>query len=487
MGVAGLDLVLRGGLPRNRVYLVQGEPGTGKTTLAMQFLMEGARRGEQGLYITFSETREELEEVGLSHDWSLDRIALLELSSIEQQLKPEAQNTVFHPAEVEMNQTTQLLIQEVEKVKPSRIVFDSVSELRMLAETSLRYRRQMLALKQFFSGRKSTVLLLDDLTASPDDLQVQSIVHGVLNLQKTHPEFGNECRRMNVVKLRGVDFVGGFHDYTIEHGGLKVYPRIAAMEVARRQPSNCVSSGLPALDALLGGGLDRGTSNLFMGPAGTGKSTLAIQYAVASAERGEHVSVFEFEESMNTLLNRTMGLGMDLEKYVRDGTMDIQKIDPAQLSPGEFSHLIRKSVLEKNTRMIIIDSLNGYLHAMPQEEFLTLQLHELFAFLAGQGVVTLMVLAQQGLMGVTMTTPIDLTYLADTVIITRYFEAVGAVKKAVSVVKKRGGKHETTIREFSMGSGGVVVGNALSQFHGVLSGIPTYVGQNASMLGEPSG
>lgn len=472
-GVAGLDDILKGGLPKNRLYLLQGEPGTGKTTLALQFLLEGARQKEKVLYITFSESREELLAVAHSHGWDLEHIALLELSAIEQQLKPECQNTVFHPAEVEMNQVTDLIQAEVERITPSRVVFDSVSEMRMIAESPLRYRRQMLALKQFFSDRDCTVLLLDDLTATPADLQVRSLVHGVINLQKLHPEFGNERRRLNIVKVRGLPYLGGHHDYVIARGGLKVFPRMVASDHVTRFSRQQISSGIPALDALLGGGLDLGTSNLFLGPAGTGKSTLAIRYAYAAVERGERAAIFAFEESLNTLITRSAALGMDLEKHLKSGDLEIRKVDPAELSPGEFTDAIRASVLERQLRVVVIDSLNGYLHAMPQEEFLILQLHELLTFLGNQGVVTLLVLAQQGVMGTLMTTPVELTYLSDTVIITRYFEALGSVKKAVSVLKKRGGQHEDTIREFSIREGGIQVGPPLHHFQGVLTGAPT--------------
>ncbi len=475
-GTEGLDLILNGGLPKNRLYLLQGEPGTGKTTLALQYLMEGAKRGEKSLYITFSETKEELAEVANSHGWDISGISLLELSAIEEQLRPESQNTVFHPSEVEMTETTQVLMNEVEKVKPLRVVFDSVSEMRMLAQTPLKYRRQMLSLKQFFTGKDCTVLLLDDLTASPTDLQVQSIVHGVINLQKIHPEYGDERRRLNVVKLRGVQYAGGHHDYVIRPGGLAVFPRLVSSHYQDHPlKSSLASSGIKELDDLVGGGLDRGTNNLFLGPAGTGKSTLVIQYAVAAAARGERAELYSFEESMETLLTRTRALGIPIQKYLDSGMITIQKIDPAELSPGEFADRIRRSVLERKTKVIVIDSLNGYLHAMPEEEFLILQLHELLAFLGNQGVVTLMVLAQQGIMGATMSTPVDLTYLADTVLITRYFENRGSIKKAVSVIKKRSGFHETTIREFSLGAEGIIVGQPLEQFQGVLTGVPSLI------------
>lgn len=481
MGVPGLDDVLGGGLPRNRIYLLQGEPGTGKTTLALQFLLDGAAKGEKGLYITFSESKEELMAVGESHGWNLDNISLLELSAIEGQLRPEAQNTVFHPAEVEMNQVTELIQKAVEDNDPVRVVFDSVSEMRMLAENSLRYRRQMLALKQFFSKRKCTVVLLDDLTASPGDLQVQSIVHGVINLQKLHPEFGNERRRLCIVKVRGIQFSGGYHDYVIRRGGVQVFPRMISSEHDVTASRDKISSGIKEFDHLLGGGIDRSTSNLFLGPAGTGKSTLALQFAYAAAQRGENSAIFAFEESLTTLYTRCESLGMDLQKYIREGTMEITKVDPAQLSPGEFAHLLRKAVLERNVKVVVIDSLNGYLHAMPEEQFLTLQLHELLAFLGRKGVASIMVLAQQGMMGL-MTTPVDLTYLADTVVITRYFELLGKVKKAVSVVKKRGGFHETSIRELVIDENGVQVGKPLEKFQGVLTGVPNFQGTPDALL-----
>jgi circadian clock protein KaiC len=483
-GIGGLDAVLNGGLPENRLYLLQGEPGTGKTTLALQFLLEGARVGERGLYISFSESKEELQAVGVSHGWDLSRIELLELSALEHQLRPEAQNTVFHPAEVEMSETVGLVLREVERVKPSRVVFDSVSEMRMLADSPLRYRRQVLALKQFFSSKKCTVLFLDDLTATPTDLQVRSIVHGVINLQKLHPEFGGERRRLNIVKLRGIQFLSGHHDYVIQRGGLCVFPRMVAADHLLKFQPRTLSSGIEELDQLLGGGLEAGTSALFLGPAGTGKSTLAIQYAVAAAERGERGAIFAFEESVNTLFSRTESLGMNLKGHIASGMLEVRKVDPAELSPGEFADSVRKAVLEGGLKIVVIDSLNGYLHAMPQEAFLTLQLHELLSFLGNQGVLTVLVLAQQGMMGAMMSTPVDLTYLADTVIITRYFEAMGRVKKAVSVLKKRGGMHESTIREFKIKKGGITLGEPLSKFQGVLTGVPVFHGDPRKILKE---
>jgi circadian clock protein KaiC len=480
-GISGLNSILQGGYPENRLYLIQGEPGTGKTTMAFQFLMDGVRLGETCLYISFSESKEELDTVANSHGWDISKLHLLELGDIEDQLKPESQNTVFYPSEVEMNQTTKVLYETIEKLRPKRVVFDSISEMRMLAESSLRYRRQMLALKQFFARLKCTVLLLDDLTSSPTDLQVQSIVHGVINLQKLQPEFGNERRRMNVVKLRGIEYLGGYHDYVINYGGLKIFPRMISSDYDTIPTDKKFSSGIKELDQLLGSGLDAGTSTLFLGPAGTGKSTMSLQYAFAAAERGEKAIIYAFEESPGIIIKRANSIGMDIEKHLKSGMMKVVKIDPAQLSPGEFSDRIRKAVLEENFKLVSIDSLNGYLHAMPEEQFLTLQLHELLAFLSNQGIVTLMVLAQAGMVG-TMNTPIDLTYLADTVVITRYFETSGSVRKAVSVIKHRTGLHESTIREFSISKDGLEVGEPLKQFNGVLTGVPEFVGKKQGLL-----
>jgi circadian clock protein KaiC len=473
-GITGLDTILGGGFPDNRLYLMQGEPGTGKTTIAFQYLLEGLKAKERCLYISFSESREELVAVADSHDWDISNLNMLELGSIEEQLKPESQNTIFYPSEVEMNNTMNVLYSEIEKIKPQRIVFDSISEMGMLAESSLRYRRQMLALKQFFAKKNCTVLLLDDLTSSPTDLQVQSIVHGVINLQKLHPEFGNERRRMNIVKLRGIEYMGGYHDYVIKKGGVEIFPRMISNNHESKVVLQRYSSNIVELDHLVGGGLHAGTSTLFLGPAGTGKSTISMQYAYAAAQRGEKAILFSFEESILTLKSRTAALGMDIQKYIDNGMIKISKIDPAQLSPGEFSSQIRTAVLKENFKVVVIDSLNGYLHAMPQEQFLTLQLHELLTFLSSQGVATLLVLAQQGMLGHMMNTPIDLTYLADTVFITRYFEDCGAVRKAVSVIKQRSGSHESTIRELTFTSKGISVGKPLTELRGVLTGVPEF-------------
>jgi len=483
MGVTGLDDVLGGGLPRNRLYLLQGDPGVGKTTLALQFLREGQRLGETGLYITLSETKEELESVAESHGWKLKGIRLFELSSIEEKLRGETESTFFHPSEVALSRTTKAFLDEVERVKPGRVVFDSLSEMRMLAETPLRYRRQILQLKQFFSGRKCTVLLLDDCSSGARDLQIESIAHGVLTLHRSSPEYGIARRQLNIQKIRGVKYREGNHDLIIERGGLVIFPRLVAAEHHAAFKRESFASGITELDALLGGGLDRGTSNMFMGPPGTGKSTLAIKFGLASAERGERVSFYIFDETKATLMARAKKLGMDIQPHVKSGLIQVNQIDPAEISPGELVHRIRRTVAEEKTRMIVIDSINGYLNAMPEERYLNLQLHELLAFLNQQGVITMMILAQQGLIG-TMQSAVDLTYLADTVLLLRYFEALGALKQAISVVKKRSGDHERTIREIQVSEGGIRLGKPLTDMQGVLTGVPTFHDGKQKLIDE---
>jgi circadian clock protein KaiC len=473
-GVEGLDEILCGGLPRNYLYLLQGRPGTGKTTLALQFLLEGASIGEKSLYITFSETKTELESVAKSHGWDLSKIEILELSTVSVEISKANQTTLFHPSEIELSKTINLLLRKITEVNPQRIVFDSVSELRLLAESSLKYRRQMLSFKEFFIGRGATVLFLDDLTTEAGDVHVQSIVHGVLLLEKFRAAYGTELRHFHIVKLRGVGFRGGTHDYRIEKGGLRMFPRLVASDHIDDYKKRVFSSGIPEMDSLLGGGLDGGTSNLIMGPAGTGKSTIALRFAVSAAERGQKATIYSFEESLANMLARTEALGLNVLKHLKSGAITLRKIDPAELTPGQFASLLRESTTNEKVDMVIIDSLNGYIHAMPEQSFLMLQLHELLAYLGNQGIVTVIILAQAGIMG-NMNTPLDLTYLADTVMITRYFEALGNVKKAISVIKKRTGAHEDTLRELKVGMGGVIVGPALTQFRGVFSGMPEIV------------
>jgi circadian clock protein KaiC len=470
-GIAGLDDILGGGFPPRRMYLIQGAPGSGKTTLALQFLLTGARAGEKVLYISLSETRDEIEEVARSHGWSLDEIEIVELSAIDEQLAAQAQNTLFHSSEVELTETSKLLLDAVKRVKPTRVVFDSLSELRLLSETALRYRRQILAFKQFFAGSDCTTLLLDDTSAGLRDTHVESLAHGVLALEQLAPEYGAERRRLNVRKVRGSVYRGGYHDFVIETGGLAVFPRLVASEHHRMFVDENVTSGIEGLDAILGGGLGRGTSTLFSGPPGSGKSTLALKFAVAAAERGEKVAIYNFDESLGVLYARAAGLGFGLERLVANGLINVLQVNPAELSPGALASRVRSAVERDGARMVYLDSLNGYLHSMGEERFLDLQLHELTTYLNQQGVVSMLVITPHGLLG-QMQNPIDVTYLADTVVALRFFEAGGAVHKAVSVIKKRTGGHESTIRELTIAPGGITVGPPLSEFRGVLSGTP---------------
>jgi circadian clock protein KaiC len=461
------------------MYLLEGVPGSGKTTLALQFLLEGARRSEPVLYVTLSETEEELRGVADSHGWCLDGITIRELIPSEDSLRPDEQYTMFHPSEVELSETIKTILADVERIKPARVVFDSLSELRLLAGNPLRYRRQLLALKQFFAGRSCTVLLLDDLTSTSNDLQVQSIAHGVVKLEQMHPEYGAERRRLIVLKYRGVRFRGGYHDFIIQRGGIAVFPRLVAGEYRPAAEMEKLACGIAEMDALLGGGIERGTSTLIAGAAGTGKSSLAAQFVASAAARNQRAALFIFDESPNTLLTRAAGLGIDLRGHVAAGRITLQPVDPAELSPGEFSHAIRRAV-ERGASIIVIDSLNGYLNAMPEERFLIIQLHELLTYLGQAGVATLPIGAHQGLIGGPMITPVDASYLADAVILMRYYETNGEVRQAISVVKKRGGAHERTIRDFRLEGGRIRVGPPLRDFRGVLTGVPIFEGAGKS-------
>jgi circadian clock protein KaiC len=472
-GISGLDDILSGGLTRNRLYLLEGVPGSGKTTLALQFLLSGVECGESVLYVTLSETEEELRSVAEAHTWDLTGIDIRELVPSEADLDPDGRNTMFHPSEVELAETTKRILGDVERLKPSRVVFDSLSELRLLAGTALRYRQQILALKQFFATRECTVILLDDMTATDHDLQVQSIAHGVVLLEQHNPEYGSERRRLRVVKYRGVKFRGGFHDYVIQTGGIRLFPRLVASEHRQISVRHRLPSGLPALDSLLGGGIEEGTSTLIVGASGTGKSTVSAQFACTAAERGQHVALFLFDESPQTLLTRCTDLGLDLPRHIAAGRISMQQIDPAEMTPGEFTFSIRQAVEERKASIVVIDSLNGYLNAMPEERFMTIHLHELLMYLGQQGVATILIGAHQGLIGSQMQTPVDASYLADAVILIRYFEARGEIRQAISVMKKRGGQHERTIREFRMDRG-LEVGDTLRDFRGILTGIPIY-------------
>jgi circadian clock protein KaiC len=476
-GIEGLDHILMGGFPRGRVYLLQGDPGVGKTTLGLQFLLEGARIGEKGLYITLSETIDELHAVAASHGWSLDSISMYEQLVGEETLHEE-DTTVFYPAEVELGETINGMLMEVDRIKPQRVVLDSLSEIRLLAQSTLRYRKQILALKQFFAARNCTVLFLDDRTSEVQDMQLQSVPHGVVQLERYTPLYGAARRRLQLVKVRGLNFRDGYHDFSIKTGGIIVYPRLVAAEHRQRVKQVRINSGIEQLDGMLGGGVDRGTSTLIMGPAGSGKSALATQYALAAARRGERAAMFVFEESLSSLYHRSASIGFELDELEKKGLISINQIDPAQLQPGEFAHLVRRCVERDRISVLVIDSLNGYLNAVPEERFLLLHLHELLSYLGQNDVATILVFAQHGLIGASMQTTVDVSYLADSVILLRYYEAAGQLHKAISVVKKRSGAHENAIREFSMDSGGLHVGPALTRYRGVLSGIPSFDGIN---------
>jgi circadian clock protein KaiC len=472
LGVPGLDDILCGGFTPNRLYLIEGVPGSGKTTIALQFLLEGARRGEPVLYVTLSESTEELVSVAASHGWTLDGIHIRELMPSGENLETDDQYTMFHPSEVELGETTRTILADVEKIRPTRVVFDSLSELRLLAGNPLRYRRQILALKQFFAGRQCTIILLDDMTSASHDEQVQSIAHGVVRLEQVNPDYGSDRRRLRVLKFRGVSFRSGYHDYVIRRGGVQAFPRLVAHENRTEARLEKLPGDLPALDDLLGGGIEHGTSTLIVGAPGTGKSTLAARFALSAANRGMAAAMFIFDEGLATLLSRSSGVGMDLRPHLKSGRITVQQVDPAELSPGQFAHAVREAVVSQGAKVVVIDSLNGYLNAMPGEDFLIVQLHEMLTFLGQAGVATLLISAQHGILGTQMQSPVDASYLADAVILMRYFESRGEVRQAISVVKKRGGAHERSIREFRMDKGRIVVGEPLRDFRGILTGVP---------------
>ncbi|QEG01194.1 Circadian clock protein kinase KaiC [Stieleria maiorica] len=486
-GIAGLDEVLGGGFTVDRTFLIEGEPGTGKTTLGMQFLIDGARQGEPSIYVTLSETRSELLSAAQSHGWSLHGIEIYELLDPESSFQSDLQYTMFEPAEIELAETTRGLLEQIERIRPTRIVIDSLSEFRLLAQSGLRYRRQVLALKQYFTGKNCTVLLLDDMCSEGHDLQLHSIATGVLKLDRPVTDFGRERRRLRVVKFRGRQFQSGYHDFDILRGGISVYPRI--MEPATGQTAEHQSlllSGNGGLDTLLGGGVTPGTSTLLLGPAGVGKSSCSLMFAYAAAKRGEHAILYAFDEGRSTLLSRAKGLGMDLAAFESEGLLRIEVVDPGEITPGQFAYMVRQSVkgtdTGRRTSVVIIDSLNGYLSAMPEERFLHMQMHELLSYLGGHGIATFLVVAQHGMLGAAMLTPVDASYLADTVLLFRYFEADGCVRQAISVVKKRSSNHERTIREFRMQDGKIVIGEPLSQFRGILEGTPVYHGGTADLI-----
>jgi circadian clock protein KaiC len=482
-GIPGLDEILLGGLAAERLYLVDGSPGVGKTTLAMQFLLEGVRRGERCLYVTLSETRSELESVADSHGWSLEGIDVVELSQVEDLFTARSQNTLFQPAEVELSGLSSLLVGEFDRIKPARMVLDSLSEMRLMAQNPLRYRRQILAFKQHFATGSCTVLLLDDRSATAQDAHVQSIVHGMITMQIVPLKFGINRRFLSIAKMRGSIFREGNHDYVIKQGGIAVFPRLVASEHGTSERDELFRSGNDQLDRVFGGGLHAGTGTLFMGPAGSGKSTMACMFAAQAAADGHRVLYFAFDEITSILVNRAHELGLGFDSAIGSGHLSIRQVDPAEIAPGELANEIIQGVKNGGARLVVLDSLNGYVNAMPQEEYLHLHLHELLSYLNQKGVATIMVLAQHGLVGA-MGAPVDVSYLADTVLLTRFFEARGAMKKAVSIIKKRSGRHEDTIRELKMSEHGIVVGPPLVDFEGVMTGVPRFLGGHMPTASE---
>jgi circadian clock protein KaiC len=483
-GIWGLDNILSGGFSRGHLFLVEGAPGTGKTTIALQFLLEGIRAGEKCLYITLSETERELRDGAASHGWTLgDGIEVFELLPPESLLDSEQQQSLLYSSDLELGETTKQIFEAVERCRPRRVVLDSLSEIRLLAQSSLRYRRQILAIKHYFAKFNTTVLLLDDLTADVADKTVHSVAHGVIRLEELAPTYGAERRRTRVVKYRGVKYRSGYHDVTITTGGLNVFPRLVASEHRSNFKRSKMSSGIVALDQLLGGGVEAGSSTLVLGPAGTGKSLITIVFAIAAIARGEKAALFVFDEELGLLFERMKGLRIDLEAMQHSGKLFIEQVDAAELSPGEFAHRVRKRVDEDKIKTVVIDSLNGYQAAMPEENSLILHMHELLQYLNRQGTATFMTVAQHGLVG-DMKAPVDVTYLADTVVLLRYFEALGTVRRAISVIKKRTGAHESTIREYRIDGRGLTIGNPLDAFQGILRGVPNYVGEAMPLLEE---
>ena len=487
-GIAGLDDILVGGFARGHLYLLEGSPGTGKTTIALRFLIEGHERGERGLYVTLSETEAELRLTAHSHGWDISNtFDIFELAPPESLLDSDQQQSLLYSSDLELGEATKALFAAVERIKPDRIVLDSLSEIRLLAQSSLRYRRQILLLKHYFARNGATVMLLDDLTSDANDKTVHSVAHGVIRLDELAPTYGAERRRLRVLKYRGQAYRGGYHDFTIKQGGVEVFPRLVANEHRTSFDRAPLTSNIAELDALLGGGLERGTSTLVLGPSGAGKSLLTLHFARAAVERGERAAVFVFDEELGLLFNRANAMGIDLQEMQRSGKLLIEQLDAAELSPGEFAHLVRRRVDQAQVKTVVIDSLNGYQAAMPEENSLLLHMHELLQYLNRQGATTFVTVAQHGLVGV-MQSPVDITYLADSVILLRYFEALGRVRRAISIIKKRSGWHEDTIREYRIGDAGITIGEPLADFQGVLRGVPTYTGSSNPLLdtgGDP--
>lgn len=483
-GIGGLDFIIGGGLARNRLHLLEGSPGAGKTTIALQFLMSGAAKGEAGIYVSLAETEQELRDGARSHGWEIPKaVEIFELVPPESVLDPEQHQSLLYSSDLELGETTKRIFEAIERVKPKRVVIDSLSEIRLLAQSSLRYRRQILALKHYFAQHQSTVIMLDDLTSEVVDQAVHSIAHSVIHLDQLAPIYGRERRRLRVVKCRGQSFRGGYHDFLITPGGVEVFPRLVAAEHRAGFSGDALKSGVRELDQLLGGGIAAGSSTLIQGPAGTGKSLIVMQFIAASVARGAKAALFVFDEEIGLLKSRMKAMDIDLQAMCDAGNLFIEPMDAAELSPGEFSHRARQLVDDKGVKLVAIDSLNGYQAAMTEEQYVILHLHELIQYLNRRGVATFLTLAQQGMVG-EMRQPVDVTYLADSVIMLRYFEAMGRVRRAVSVMKKRTGSHEDTIREFRIDAKGMFIGEPLEEFQGVLRGVPTYVGKASPLLGE---
>jgi circadian clock protein KaiC len=484
-GVQGLDGVLGNGLARNRLHLLEGSPGTGKTTIALQFLLAGAAQGEQGIYVSLAETDEELRDGAASHGWQIpSNVSIFELVPPESVIDADQHQSLLYSSDLELGETTKRIFEEIERAKPKRVVIDSLSEIRLLAQNSLRYRRQILALKHYFAKHQSTVVMLDDMTSEATDRAVHSIAHSVIHLDQLAPVYGGERRRLRIVKCRGQAFRGGYHDFTLAQGGVRVFPRLVAADVRAVVKWEHFQSGICQLDSLLGGGLAKGSSTLVIGPAGVGKSLLALQFIQSAVKRGEKAAMFVFDEEIGLLIARAKQLGIDLQAMCDANQLFIEQMDAAELSPGEFSHRVRTRVDEEGSKIVVIDSLSGYEAAMPEEQFVVLHLHELIQYLNRRGAATFLTLAQHGMIG-EMRQNVDVTYVADTVILLRYFEAIGRVRRAISVIKKRSGSHEDTIREFRIdGRTGITVGPALEEFQGVLRGVPTYIGKGLSAAGD---